>query len=227
LADTVDIDAEELGLRQRVADLIGECKRSGLSVREIANRIDVSEGTVRKYEKRIITPSAFVAGKIASIIKRDIHDVIYGLDISEGISGLARIPFADVRVYGGRGGENFHEENIATLDLPLSELNLSVSNPRHLVACRLIGPSMEGEIADGDIMLIDKGQQPAPNKKAIYMFRLDGALAVKYLTLKSRYEFYEESANKDIARFPPRTIKINDHSDFAVLGRVIWAGRRL
>jgi phage repressor protein C with HTH and peptisase S24 domain len=97
---------------------------------------------------------------------------------------------------------------------------LGARRPAALSIIRVAGDSMEPSLRDGDDILVDR-DAVAVKSGSIYVLRLDGMLMVKRL-VRERGELLIRSDNDryaDIAGFDPATL--------AVIGRVLWCGRRL
>ena len=99
---------------------------------------------------------------------------------------------------------------------------LSATPPDHLAVIAVVGDSMSPTLADGDDILVDLTER-TPRQDGIYVLRRDDALQVKRvsispasgrLTIRSDNTLYQSWADCD-----PAAVDI--------LGRVIWAGRRL
>lgn len=81
---------------------------------------------------------------------------------------------------------------------------------------------MEPTLRPGDMMLIVKqGAQPVTD--GIYVVRLEGTLLVKRL---QRLPGNALNVSSDNPAYKPFIIDRKSDGDFAIVGRVIWAGRR-
>lgn len=86
---------------------------------------------------------------------------------------------------------------------------------------RVEGDSMAPTLADGDEILVDRDRATPGSRAALFVLRLDGAVAVKRVrALGAEIEVASDNpAYPPPARFDAGTI--------AVLGRVVWLGRAL
>ena len=100
----------------------------------------------------------------------------------------------------------------------------SVSNAPldQLVVIEADGDSMEPSIHDGDHMLVDR-TQTNPRRDGIYVINWDGHINVKRVTTDPARKRIVISS--DNPKYPPNEAVRPD--EVAVLGRVIWIGRRL
>ena len=144
---------------------------------------------------------------------------------AEVLEGYASIPFfEDVRAAAGGGGIVgneastsllFNEEWVRTeLDARLSDLRL----------VRVSGESMEPLLRAGDMILVDCSVT-RPKFEGIYVLRLDGMLLVKRVQGLPGGVIQVSSDNP---AYRPFTLKFAEMegTDFAIIGRVVWFGRK-
>lgn len=100
---------------------------------------------------------------------------------------------------------------------------LTAGSPEDLSIIRVHGDSMAPTLADGDDILVDRGDAADRLRDGIYVLRRDESLSVKRLALNpAGRRISIKSDNPDYRDFAD--VKM---SSIAVIGRVIWAGRRL
>lgn len=137
----------------------------------------------------------------------------------------AYIPLYDVKVAAGAGafppeGEEVKDMLAFKRDWIISELRVNVSGLNMLF---VEGDSMTPTLNPGDVMLIVKDQELVI-QDGIYVVRLEGALLVKRLQRLPGNILKVKSDNQN---YEPYTIDLTkEHKDFAIIGRVVWAGRR-
>jgi phage repressor protein C with HTH and peptisase S24 domain len=95
--------------------------------------------------------------------------------------------------------------------------------PDQLSIIRVAGDSMTPTLADGDDILVDRGDNAARLRDGIYVLRIEGALVVKRLALNPAARTL--SIRSDNPAYPgwPDC----DPAAVDVVGRVVWAGRRI
>lgn len=94
---------------------------------------------------------------------------------------------------------------------------------KDLIAIGVKGDSMEGEISDGDVILINTADKHLNN--GIYVIRIDGDLIVKRIQ-KLPGNKIEVSSTNNVYR--PFEIDLsNQPNDFGAIGRVVWHGRNV
>ncbi|MBI5644121.1 MAG: LexA family transcriptional regulator [Deltaproteobacteria bacterium] len=135
------------------------------------------------------------------------------------------IPLYDVRAAAGAGAFPPEGEEVKDLlafkrEWIINELRVNVGG---LSLLFVEGDSMTPTLNPGDVMLILKDQEMAI-QDGIYVVRLEGALLVKRL---QRLPGNQLKVKSDNPNYEPYTIDLTkEHEDFAVIGRMVWAGRR-
>lgn len=100
-----------------------------------------------------------------------------------------------------------------------SELN---ARPSDLFLIRVSGDSMEPTLRAGDVILIDHRMQ-RPDREGIYIIRMDGMLLVKRVQALPGGVLQITSDNP---AFSPWQLRQAEMEGVAIIGRVVWAGRR-
>ena len=96
-------------------------------------------------------------------------------------------------------------------------------DPAQLSVIQVMGDSMAPTLSDGDDILVNLSDGAAGLRDGIYVLRLDGALNVKRLIVdRARGRVSVKSDNPAYTSWPTL-----DLSRLDVIGRVVWAGRRL
>jgi phage repressor protein C with HTH and peptisase S24 domain len=85
------------------------------------------------------------------------------------------------------------------------------------------GDSMAPTLADGDEILVDASEVPQRLRDGIYVLRMDDALVVKRLALNPATR--RASIKSDNPAYP--SWPDCDLTSIEVIGRVVWAGRRV
>jgi phage repressor protein C with HTH and peptisase S24 domain len=92
-----------------------------------------------------------------------------------------------------------------------------------LTLIRVEGDSMSPTLADGDDILVDQSDAGERLRDGIYVLRIEDALVVKRLALHPiTHRVTVQSDNPAYSDWPDCKIE-----DIHVIGRVIWAGRRV
>ena len=94
---------------------------------------------------------------------------------------------------------------------------------QRLSIIRVEGDSMEPTLADGDEILVDASEGRDRLRDGIYVLRMDDALIVKRLALNPASRRVSiKSDNAAYPSWPDCALKSID-----IVGRVVWAGRRI
>jgi hypothetical protein len=138
--------------------------------------------------------------------------------------GMIKVPRLDVGASAGHGAVNESEAAVSHIAFDPKWLRqLCKGGTNHLSFIRVQGDSMSPTLADGDDILVDGADGADRLRDGIYVLRREDALMVKRLainpfaaraTIKSDNPAYPEW--KDI-----------ELTTLAIIGRVVWAGRRL
>jgi SOS-response transcriptional repressor LexA len=133
---------------------------------------------------------------------------------------LITVPVLDVQASAGAGAFADSERAKARMRFDPSWLRGLALNPKQLSVIQVTGDSMAPTLENGDDILVDLGERRLRN--GIYVLRWDGALNVKRLVLERGNKVTVESDN--VAYPSWRSI---ERRELEVIGRVVWAGRRL
>lgn len=96
-------------------------------------------------------------------------------------------------------------------------------NPSLLSVIQVEGDSMAPTLADGDDILVDRGDGADRIRDGVYVLRVDGALLVKRLAVNPVAR--RISIRSDNAAYP--SWEDCDPASVTLIGRVVWVGRKL
>lgn len=133
------------------------------------------------------------------------------------------VPRYNVRVSAGGGSVVESEQVVDHLAFKSSwihEMHLTASN---LLLVNSVGDSMFPTIKEGDLLLVDKGQQDVRDD-AIYVLQNDGALVAKRLQ-----RFYDGSIQikSDNKLYDEQTVPADRVNILKIIGRVVWGGGKM
>lgn len=144
--------------------------------------------------------------------------------VVERVEGLIAIARFDVRASAGHGAFTEGEEPVAYLGFdPRFLKQLSSAAPRDLSIVRVRGDSMSPTLGDGDDIVVDRSAAGVGLLDGIYVLRRDDALMVKRIAVHPGSE--RLTISSDNPAYP--TWPDCDPKSFDVIGRVVWAGRRI
>lgn len=203
-----------------------ERERIGLSQTALAQIGGVGKTTQIKYEKGASSPdSAYL-----SAVSDEGVDVFYvlkgqrsgtatapplGVALSEPSSELSPIKMYDIEAAAG-AGRSFEGEPIkTTLHFPSSELTEQGLDPAQVVGIKVRGDSMDGTLADGDWVLVDRSNRD-PKQEGVFLLLVSGERRIKRVQRLAGGALYLISDND---HYQPEMIKPQDMHDVEILGR--------
>lgn len=202
----------------------------GLTQSALGEKIGLKWSQIRDMESGKVKIDALIAKILYYTVSANPEWLLEGK--KPMMSGLQRatddyayIPLYDVRAAAGAGafppeGEEVKDMLAFKRDWIISELRVNVNQLSMLF---VEGDSMAPTLSPGDTMMIVKDQGMAI-QDGIYVVRLEGALLVKRL---QRLPGNQLKVKSDNPNYEPYTMDLTkEHKDFAVIGRVVWAGRR-
>lgn len=138
--------------------------------------------------------------------------------------GLIAIPRYDVRASAGHGAFTEGERPITHLGFDQRFLNqLCNARPSDLSIIRVRGDSMFPTLADGDDIMVDRSVAGTRLQDGIYVLRRDDTLTVKRIAVHPGTR--KVTISSDNASYP--SWPDLDPGDVDVVGRVVWAGRKI
>jgi len=138
-------------------------------------------------------------------------------------AALVSVPRLAVEASAGPGAFGDQEEAVAKFGFDARWLRSLTTTPQLVSAISVRGESMLPTLGEGDDILVDRGDAAERLRDGIYVVRFDEALLVKRLALNPATR--RISIRSDNPAYPAR--EDCDPADIVVIGRVIWAGRRL
>ena len=204
--------------------------RGSATQAEFADRVGINVNTLRGYEKGRALPGYEVLESLCSKLNVSPNWILTGQgnvlqeapfsglnetprplpqpELAEPMPScdvdLIMIPMVEARLSAGHGSLEVGGDSERSYAFRSDFLHRK-GNPREMVLMRVSGDSMEPEIMDNDIVLIDQG---------IYLKRIDILPGT----------FILKSTN---AAYPP--VELDTRGDcedaFRVIGRVLWCGR--
>lgn len=135
------------------------------------------------------------------------------------------LPLYDVRAAAGGGVVPDSEHVVDFLHFKKAWLRTELRcSPDALYLIYVDGESMEPALSRGDVILVNSRDQSQGD--GVYVLRMDGALLVKRLQRKPGGIIRVTSDNPAYEPFEVKAQEM-EVNDFAIIGRVVWAGRRM
>ena len=236
-APVTDSLATEIG--RRISQIRGDTPQSGF-----AKSLGIHKNTLIRYEKGERLPDAEFVLKMhlvykisplwlltgQGVIRRSHESIKSQLEEAKGTrlgdidkSEFALVPFYDVGVSAGHGAYIEQEPVKAQIAFRRDWLSQNGFNVHNLMSLTARGDSMEPAIGDGDLLLVDTSQRDVV-EDGIYILKMNNRLLAKRLqrlfdgtiVIKSDNPAYERQV------VPPSAA-----NQLEVIGRVVWAGRKM
>ncbi len=221
--------------------------RGSATQAEFADRVGINVNTLRGYEKGRALPGYEVLESLCSKLNVSPNWILTGQgnvlqeapfsglnetprplpqpELAEPMPScdvdLIMIPMVEARLSAGHGSLEVGGDSERSYAFRSDFLHRK-GNPREMVLMRVSGDSMEPEIMDNDIVLIDQGKRDVTPGR-LYAIGFDEAIYLKRIDILPG-KVILKSTN---AAYPP--VELDTRGDcedaFRVIGRVLWCGR--
>lgn len=146
------------------------------------------------------------------------------LPAAEDGSGLVLVPRYDLEASAGPGSLDPEERPAAFMGFDPKWLqSVCASEADHLSIIRVRGDSMLPTLSDGDDIMVDQSQNGRRVRDGVYVLRQDDTLLVKRIAVSPASK--KATISSDNAAYPSWPDCALD--DLDIVGRVVWAGRRM
>ncbi|MBT2784789.1 MULTISPECIES: LexA family transcriptional regulator [unclassified Halomonas] len=203
-----------------------ERERLGLSQTALALIGGVGKTTQIKYEKGASSPDS----SYLSAVSDEGVDIFYvlkgqrsgtataqplGVPLNEPGPDLSPVKMYDIEAAAG-AGRSFEGEPIkTTLYFSTAELSEQGLDPAQVVGIKVRGDSMDGTLADGDWVLVDRSNRD-PKQEGVFLLLVSGERRIKRVQRLAGGALYLISDND---HYQPEMIKPQDMHDVEILGR--------
>jgi phage repressor protein C with HTH and peptisase S24 domain len=234
--DTNNRDTSDQGFGQRIRKV-----RGGKSLTEFAQGFGIHKNTLARYEKGEGVPDAAFLAKLCEIYRISpswiltgkgpqhlTETVVSAAEITDG-EGMdpdiyVYVPLYNVVASGGDGSFLDGEEIVDALAFKREWIRSELrANPKDLVLVMMTGESMEPTLGKDDVLLVNR-RVGSGRSDGIYLMRSGDALLVKRLQFLPDGEVRVISDNPAYEPFSVHPSA--DGSDFNIIGRVVWAGKK-
>lgn len=212
---------DSLGTRLRE-----ERERLGLTQTELGEQAGITKNTQRLYETDQRSPKAdyLVAAEQLGV---DTRYVLMGTR-GEGQAGqlapqldepanegLSPVAMYDIEAAAGDGRSLEREEVESTMYFPTEQLAAQGLDPAQVVGIKVRGDSMDGTLADGDWVLVDRSSRD-PRPEGVFLLLVHGERRIKRVQRVAGGAWLLISDNP---RYEKELIKPEDMKDVEILGR--------
>ena len=139
------------------------------------------------------------------------------------LAGLVRVPRLEIGASAGAGALPDAERARGHIAFDPAWLRRVATDPKQVSLIRVEGDSMAPTLADGDEILLDRGDGAERLRDGIYVLRLEDALVVKRVAPHPAGRTF--AIRSDNSAYPSRPEC--DPDTVEILGRVVWVGRRI
>lgn len=137
-------------------------------------------------------------------------------------AGTVLVPRLRLGASAGSGAHAEGEEQAGRIGFESRWLKKLSNSPDALSIIQVAGDSMTPTLGDGDDILVDRADAADRLRDGIYVIRMDDQLLVKRLAPRPAHRISVISDNPAYPSWDDA-----DPRDIAVIGRVIWAGRKI
>ncbi len=139
-------------------------------------------------------------------------------------SDFVMVPRYEVRASAGHGAVIHSEQIVDYLAFRAEWVHnaLGVAE-RDLALIEVHGDSMEPTLSNGDLILLDMRHSKVMDN-SVYAIQLNGGLLVKRIQVRLNGSIIVKSDNP---RYEPESLESGEADQLRVVGRVVWAGRRM
>lgn len=192
-------------------------KRLGITQKDIAKKLNLSQAQICLFEKGEKTPTVPQKQMIADLLGVDIND-LYGdtiYNITYKDSNTVSIDIISATPCCGLGlDSDYADEIVGKWVIPIKDFkDITYSKPQDIKQMRVIGDSMEPTIKDGDFILVDTSYNHF-DIDGIYLIRMAAGLAVKRLQMRLN----DIQINSDNEKYKPITAEVGE---VITIGKVI------
>jgi phage repressor protein C with HTH and peptisase S24 domain len=191
--------------------------------RGLSKMIDISEAQLYRIiaeesSPKIETLVAIANATGVSVTWLAIGDNTAESDSAEHIQEYDFVPLYDAQCSAGNGSWNENAQVLTKLAFTSYSLRKKGLDPKMLSAIRVDGDSMEGDLSDGDAVMVDHSKTDVKGE-GIYVIRLDGHLYAK--RLQRTFDGIDIiSTNR---AYKAMSVPKDRIEELEVIGQVVWS----
>ena len=201
----------------------------GLSRRAFADSLDVQEGKIQKIEIGDQRADHEFLSKLAKRYEIDLNLLLTDESVTAPntptplYTDLVEIPFLSSLASAGFGSNVEGEHQISTYPVSLTWLNAKGLNPSTLSCVPVSGDSMEPELSDGDLILVDT-RTPSLVDGKMYAVRYSDSLFVKRVQVRPKRHLRLSSTN---TFYDPIDVENPEADGLSIVGQVVASIREM
>ena len=208
-----------------IMDILDErIEEMGISISEIARRLDLAKSTVSRYFNR---SREFPLNRIEDISKVLGLDTKYVLGFSdEVIQNFGQSSKVNLKFVGSVAAGNF-EESYTTLSEVSVPADILTENPDHYFVLKANGDSMNKVIANGHYIVVldfSKASSTFFKTNDIVIVRNGSEYTMKRVRKTERMVHFEPDSYID--EFETQSFKIDEFNELMIVGKVVYSFNR-
>lgn len=207
--------------------------RGKASQQAFAASLGIPQMTLSNYEKGKSEPKLVLLKEMCSKFRLNINWLLFGIgpmyvdDVTSSLVtsacdvDLIMVPMVEARLSAGNGSLQV-DGDIERSYAFRSDFLHRKGNPANMVMMRVEGDSMQPEIMNNDVVLLDQSKKEIRTGR-IFAVGFEDAIYLKRIDMLPG-KFVLKSVNPD---YPPVELDIRGQNGdaFRVIGQVIWCGR--
>ncbi|MDA1000261.1 MAG: XRE family transcriptional regulator [bacterium] len=213
-------------------------EEKGFSRSALARRAGLDPEKIQKIEADEAEITVPILRKLAAALEIDIFQLLAvsspeinytvrlaspGENLPPGHMDVVPVPIVSGNVAGGNA-RIVNESILDWLFLPQKEFG---DRSGRLVAVEIFGRSMEPDIPDGSIVVVDRGDRDI-NPESFYALRdTDGGCTIKRVQILDEAYVALVPSNRDEFRVEFWKLDLGESLNDRVIGKVVWVGRNL
>lgn len=147
-----------------------------------------------------------------------------GAKRESSLSDFVMVPRYEVHASAGHGAVIHSEQIVDYLAFRADWIHTALGvTQKDLALIEVHGDSMEPTLSNGDLILLDMRHGKVMDN-SVYAIQLNGGLLVKRIQRKLNGSIIVKSDNP---RYEPESLDPTEADQLRVVGRVVWAGRRM
>lgn len=213
---------------ERLEQVIGD-----EAYRAFAARCGMSDTAIKKYLRKISIPTVdrlFAIAEAGGVSPVWLMTGVGESELSSAVTPQAPCGSDDftlidsyaVFASAGHGTDVGHELQAEPMSFRTDWLKREGLAPERLAVIRAKGDSMEPTISDNDVILVLLTNGDAP-RDGLHVIRLDSGLFVKRVQFDPLGSVHVMSDNP---AYSSTVVKKEDRDQLAIVGRVVWAGKK-
>lgn len=203
-----------------------EMEKQGYSQKELARMVGCTHEHLNAVLKGRTKPSYNLMEKLSNALNKEITDLMGGVVMGSEIPAtyganhiVTWVPFLQVK-----DEEEKKLFRASPVQAPIAfrtDWLYQVGSPDQMVFIRTMGESLEGEIPDNSLVLVDRSQTAPVNGKPYFM-RIEKEMFIKKILKEAEHLVASADTNGSKGR-----VALENEGDWQIVGRCVWYSKTL